>query len=58
MVNEIFHSTNSKNKEEKVNFEDALLKGLAPDYGLYMFYKNDIPRIFEEENKRNEVKKV
>lgn len=42
MVNEIFYSTNSKNGI-KLNFEDALLKGMADDYGLYMFDKKDMP---------------
>ena len=37
------YSTN--NKSEKVNFQTALLKGLAPDYGLYMIAKADIPKL-------------
>lgn len=38
-----FYSTN--NKSIKVSFEDALLCGLAPDYGLYMVGKKDIPKL-------------
>jgi threonine synthase len=56
MVNEIFYSTNSKNSE-KVNFETALLKGLAPDYGLYMFDKSDIPKLGEDKIKNLKGKK-
>jgi len=29
----------------RVNFESALLKGLAPDYGLYMVSRADIPKL-------------
>lgn len=36
-----YYSTN--NHSERVNFETALLRGLAPDYGLYMFSKADAP---------------
>lgn len=43
----IFYSTN--NKQFKVNFENALLQGLAPDYGLFMIAKNDIPKLESEE---------
>jgi threonine synthase len=38
-----FYSTN--NKTEKVNFESALLQGLAPDYGLYMMAREKIPKL-------------
>lgn len=38
-----YYSTN--NKGHRVNFEEALLEGLAPDYGLYMVAREDIPRI-------------
>jgi threonine synthase len=37
----LYRSTN--NHSEKVNFETGLLKGLAPDYGLYMVDRADIP---------------
>ena len=38
-----YYSTN--NKDERVNFETALLNGLASRYGLYMPARDDIPRI-------------
>ena len=38
-----FYSTN--NKSERVNFETALLNGLASNYGLYMLARNEIPKI-------------
>ena len=41
-----FYSTN--NKSHRVSFEDALLCGLAPDYGLYMVGKNEIPKLSEQ----------
>jgi len=41
-----FYSTNNKN--EIVNFEKALLKGLASDFGLYMVNRKDIPKITQE----------
>ncbi|MFC1598614.1 threonine synthase [Patescibacteria group bacterium] len=44
-----FYSTNNKTKG--VNFESALLQGLAPDYGLYMIAKNDIPKLQAEQIK-------
>jgi threonine synthase len=37
----LFRSTN--NYSEKVTFEAGLLRGLAPDYGLYMVDRGDIP---------------
>ena len=43
----LFYSTN--NKEHKVSFEEALLCGMAPDYGLYMISKNDIPHLTNEQ---------
>jgi threonine synthase len=36
-----YYSTN--NPDERVNFEAALLKGMASNYGLYMVARNDIP---------------
>ncbi len=38
-----YYSTNNKNS--KINFETALLQGLASDYGLYMVTKSDIPQL-------------
>jgi threonine synthase len=38
-----YYSTN--NHSERVNFEDALLRGLAPDYGLYMIGRYEIPKL-------------
>jgi len=38
-----YHSTN--NKKERVNFETALMNGLASNYGLYMISRSDIPRL-------------
>ncbi len=46
MANELFYSTNDKGK--KVNFQTALLQGLAPDYGLYMIACKDIPKLEPE----------
>jgi threonine synthase len=41
-----YRSTN--NRTEKVNFETALLRGLAPDYGLYMIDRADMPKLGPE----------
>ncbi|HEX2966982.1 MAG TPA: pyridoxal-phosphate dependent enzyme [Syntrophorhabdaceae bacterium] len=41
-----YHSTN--NQTEKVSFQTALLRGMSPDYGLYMLDRGDIPRISKE----------
>ena len=38
-----FYSTN--NKDLRVSFEDALLTGMPPDYGLFMMAKADIPKL-------------
>jgi len=47
-MNEIYYySTNNLN--EKVNFETALLKGMASNYGLYMIARRDIPVVTREE---------
>ena len=43
-----FYSTNSK-EGKRVNFEEALLKGMAPDYGLYMIAREEIPKFLENE---------
>ncbi|MBP9561600.1 MAG: threonine synthase [Syntrophorhabdaceae bacterium] len=43
MKNITYYSTN--NKEHRVNFEVALLEGMAPDYGLYMVARDEIPQI-------------
>jgi len=37
-----YYSTNDKS--ERVNFETALMNGLAANYGLYMVSKDAIPR--------------
>ena len=42
----MYHSTNNEN--ERVNFETALMNGLASNYGLYMISRSDIPRIMPE----------
>jgi threonine synthase len=39
----LYYSTN--NKDERAGFEDALMAGLASNYGLYMMARNDIPRL-------------
>ncbi|MFA5931576.1 MAG: threonine synthase [archaeon] len=41
-----YYSTN--NKKLRVSFEDALLEGLAPDYGLYMVARNEVPKLSKE----------
>ena len=46
MKTKFYHSTN--NKIERVNFEMALMNGLASNYGLYMISRGDIPRIMSE----------
>jgi threonine synthase len=38
-----YYSTN--NPGERINFETALLRGMAPDYGLYMVSRKDLPQI-------------
>ena len=47
MKNILYYSTN--NPGEKVNFETALLNGMASSYGLYMIAREDIPRFSMEE---------
>ncbi len=42
-----FYSTN--NKDERVDFETALLRGMASNYGLYMVGRADMPVIPMEE---------
>lgn len=39
----LYHSTN--NKTEQVGFRQALLNGIASNYGLYMMERKDIPRL-------------
>jgi len=41
-----YYSTN--NKSARVSFESALLCGLAPDYGLYMASRTEIPKLSKE----------
>lgn len=43
MKNITYYSTN--NKGYRVNFEAALLEGMAPEYGLYMIARDEIPQI-------------
>jgi len=38
-----YHSTN--NHKEVVGFEDALLNGMASNYGLYMIDRKEIPKL-------------
>lgn len=38
-----YYSTN--NPDERINFETALLRGMAPDYGLYMVSRKELPQI-------------
>jgi len=42
-----YYSTN--NKSEVVNFQTALLNGMASDYGLYMLARKDVPRLAPRE---------
>lgn len=42
-----YYSTN--NKSEVVNFETALLNGMASNYGLYMMARKDIPKLTPQE---------
>lgn len=39
----LYYSTN--NRSERVNFETALLNGMASGYGLYMIGRGDIPKL-------------
>lgn len=39
----MYYSTN--NREERAGFEEALMAGLASNYGLYMMARKDIPRL-------------
>ena len=39
----LYKSTNSP--ETRVDFETALLRGMAPDYGLYVVPRKDIPKL-------------
>jgi threonine synthase len=41
-----YYSTN--NHSLRVNFETALLRGMAPDYGLYMVSREELPQISHE----------
>ena len=41
-----YYSTN--NRAKSVSFETALLKGMAPDYGLYMMSRQDIPKLSQD----------
>jgi threonine synthase len=41
-----FYSTNDKSR--RVSFETALLEGMAPDFGLYMMARDEIPKLAKE----------
>ena len=41
----LYHSTN--NVQENIGFRQALLNGIASNYGLYMMHRKDIPRLVE-----------
>ena len=43
----LYKSTN--NPGDRVNFETALLRGLAPDYGLYTIPRQEIPALSASE---------
>ena len=43
----LYHSTN--NVQENIGFRQALLNGIASNYGLYMMHRQDIPRLTREE---------
>ncbi len=43
----LYYSTNNGN--ERVNFETALLRGMASEYGLYMVARQEIPAISPEQ---------
>ncbi len=43
-----YYSTSS-DKTKKITFEEALLIGLAPDYGLYMMARNEMPKFTKKE---------
>lgn len=45
-----YYSTN--NKSERVNFETALLNGLASNYGLYIMARDDVPKFSLEQLKK------
>ncbi len=47
-----FHSTN--NHRENVGFRQALLNGIASEYGLYMMWRQDIPKLTSEQIRRME----
>ena len=36
-----YYSTNNTN--ERIDFETALLRGMASDYGLYMIARDEVP---------------
>ena len=43
-MKQIFYKS-TNNPAERVTFQTALLRGMAPDYGLYMVAREDIPRL-------------
>ncbi len=50
----LYHSTN--NYHENVGFRQALLNGLASNYGLYMMARSDIPKLSSNEIRNMETK--
>ncbi len=50
----LYHSTN--NPDEKVTFKEAILNGIASNYGLYMMDKKDVPKITT--NELSEMRKM
>jgi threonine synthase len=50
----LYHSTN--NHKEEVSFREAILNGIASNYGLYMMKREDIPKIPPVEIKQMENK--
>ena len=45
----LYHSTN--NPDERVSFREAILNGIASNYGLYMMDRKDIPKLSIDEIK-------
>ena len=42
-----YHSTN--NPDENVSFKEAILNGIASNYGLYMMKRSDIPKLSKQQ---------
>jgi len=50
----LYHSTN--NRKEKVGFRQAILNGIASDYGLYMMDRSAVPKLTLQDIKGMESK--